>query len=113
MKTLIFLLILLVIPLGICEDAKLEFKPSFNFSIGSSFTPMKEDKVYALAQVHLAYLHGEDGGLRILGIGTTIEKDSQILISPITACFKDVLCIGPNIGKDFLGFSLGMSLGKK
>lgn len=87
-----------------------EFFPSITAGIGFQYSMMGDNQLYGQVQAYGVKYGGEEGGIRFLGVGTTLGSKPTFIFSPASACIMDKLCVGPHFGKDLVGFGLAYSI---
>lgn len=105
--------IILIIITAFCLNAKAdqwEFFPSVTVGAGFQFSMVSDSHVYAQVQAYPLKYGGEEGGIRFLGVGTTLGSDPTFIFSPASACIMDKFCAGPHFGKNLSGFGFAYSI---
>ena len=107
------IILIILLSLSISSQAVADewsFKPSITFGVGTS-PSFGQENIYGLVQVYSINYGGEEGGLRFLGIGSSIGVDSKFVLTPVMTCIMDKLCVGPHFGADLVGLGVSYSFG--
>lgn len=107
-----YLFLLLLTSTAQAND-KWSFEPSVAVGVGFSVTLIDSPKepVYGLIQAFTINFGGDEGGLRFLGIGTTIGSDPEVVFIPGSACIMDTYCFAPHLAKNYVGAGFTYSFG--
>lgn len=90
------------------------FTPSVHVGLAFSATLIEDSNrspVYGIVEGYALNYGGEEGGLKFLGIGATINKETELVLVPASACILWRYCFSSHIGKNHVGMSFTYSFG--